>query len=106
MSDDPRPACDERIQGGDFRAPHVLELGNLTPCKYCFPDGEIDADETDLLIGTCGDTRRVVHRHERTGEVAYEYPSNGGSKLAYALQDPEVTDPSEVDWSEHRGGDA
>lgn len=101
---DSRPACDERLVGGSFRPPSAQDLRTRDPCKYCFPDGEMNVDEDDLLVGEHTDKRSSIHRHERTGELAWQH--NSGPKLAYALQDPEVSDPSDLDWSEIRGGDA
>lgn len=104
MSPDPRPACDDRISQGSFQEPTDDQRRKRDPCGYCFPDGEVDVAEADLLVGKHADSRGSLHRHERTGDCTWS--RNSEPKLAHIMQQPEVTDPSGVDWGEFQGCDA
>lgn len=87
-SDGPRPACFDRIKPDEFEPATPIDIEENEPCRYCFPDHEIDVADEDLLVAsTWRRFRRSVHRHERTGDLDYEQDNTRGKSLASAIRD-------------------
>ncbi len=101
MSTEPTPACERHLRHDTFREATEGDLMHREPCGYCFPEGEIDVDEENLLVA-CRNSSSI-HRRESTGPVDYEStgtPEEG--TIASKLADEGVTDFDDLDL----GGEA
>lgn len=95
MSADPTPACIDHLRHGEFEQVNPAHVPHLEPCKFCFPDGEIDLPNEDLL--TSVRHSYTVHRRAETGPPSTEANKSYGTKLSTLLDEDDVTDFEDLD---------
>ena len=103
--EDALPPCHNRIRPEEFRPARHHELDQLRPCGFCFPDGEVDVDQDDLLVASIS-APRAFHRHPRSGALEWTGEGTDQTQLANALEQDNVTDPADIDVDQLLGGGA
>lgn len=103
-SEEPLTACHEHINAEAFRQPSPSEIRKYSPCKFCFPGGEVTVDDDDLLIavGTC--RRRCFHRRQATDGANWSPESSESRCVARVMRRDDVR--SIADLQEKLGGES
>ena len=84
-------ACHDRISAEDYRPPRPHEF-DLEPCRFCFPDGDVDrVDEDELLVTTKPHAESKLHRTATSEGPEWSPGDDYDQRYFNALRDENVT---------------
>jgi len=93
---DQKAHCHDRTSATEWRQPSPGEISKLPSCRFCFPDGEVHVDESNLLITPKTSSKKKLHRDSTTDGEQWVPDSNSNHELSRSLRSDEVTSVDEL----------
>lgn len=93
---DPKAHCHDRSAGRGYRSPRDDQRESLDPCRFCFPNGEIDVDEDEILVSQSRKSDAKLHRVAGSDGTTWKPTNYQDTDVTRALHRDDITSIEEL----------
>lgn len=88
---DPKAHCHDRTSARGYRPPRDEERERLEPCGFCFPTGEIDVPEDEILTARTRKSDGRLHRADDSDGTPWKPTNDQDCNVSRTMAREDVT---------------